>query len=257
MPTGCGVWPAFWLTDEANWPLHGEIDIVESVNYLSTAKTALHSTKGCSMADIPLGTMTGGWDTAQGIPNGKTGIPDMTLRYARDCFVYNPHQWLNQGCVAVDTKGESLGEPLNRNGGGIFALEWDPINRHIRSWVFTPHTAAPENIIDAIRTASLADQERILPDPDLWPIPYAYFAIGVGTDCSSSHFRQMRLVFNTAFCGSVAGNRFHLDCPAQAKQFDTCNEWIKSDPAEMMEAYWKIRGVYVYERAWKKTWLNR
>jgi hypothetical protein len=257
MPTGCGVWPAFWLTDEANWPLHGEIDIVESVNYLSTAKTALHSTKGCSMADIPLGTMTGGWDTAQGIPNAKSGIPDMTLRYARDCFVYNPHQWLNQGCVAVDTKGESLGEPLNRNGGGIFALEWDPINRHIRSWVFTPHTEAPENIIDAIRTASLADQERILPDPDLWPIPYAYFAIGVGTDCPSSHFRQMRLVFNTAFCGSVAGNRFHLDCPAQAKQFDTCNEWIKSEPAEMSEAYWKIRGVYVYERAWKKTWLNR
>ena len=66
MPAGCGVWPAFWLTDEANWPVHGEIDIVEGVNYQGVAKTALHSTKGCSMNDIPLGTMTGGWDTAQG-----------------------------------------------------------------------------------------------------------------------------------------------------------------------------------------------
>lgn len=66
MPAGCGVWPAFWLTDEANWPVHGEIDIVEGVNYQDVAKTALHSTKGCSMNDIPLGTMTGGWDTAQG-----------------------------------------------------------------------------------------------------------------------------------------------------------------------------------------------
>ena len=66
MPGGCGVWPAFWLTDEANWPVNGEIDILEGVNYQSVAKTALHSTKGCIMDDIPLGTMTGGWDTAQG-----------------------------------------------------------------------------------------------------------------------------------------------------------------------------------------------
>jgi Glycosyl hydrolases family 16 len=81
LPAGCGVWPAFWLTDEANWPVNGEIDIVEGVNYQDMAKTAMHSTKGCAMDDIPLGTMTGTWDTAQGIPDKKTGVPDMTLRY--------------------------------------------------------------------------------------------------------------------------------------------------------------------------------
>jgi Glycosyl hydrolases family 16 len=122
MPAGCGVWPAFWLTDEANWPVNGEIDIVEGVNYQNVAKTALHSTKGCSMYDIPLGTMTGGWDTAQGIPDAKTGIPDMTLRYAQNCFVYDPHQWLNQGCVAVNQHNDTLGQPLNDNNGGVFAL---------------------------------------------------------------------------------------------------------------------------------------
>jgi len=253
--TGCGVWPAFWLTDEANWPVNGEIDIVEGVNYQSEAKTALHSTDGCAMTDIPLGTMTGTWDTAQGIPDSKTGIPDMTLRYANNCFVYDPHQWLNQGCVAVDSKGDSLGEPLNANGGGVFALEWDPINRHIRSWVFTPHTNVPDNLVDAIRTASKAEEDRVMPDPDLWPIPSGYYAIGDGTDCPSNHFRQMRLVLNTAFCGSVAGNRFQLDCPEQAKTFDTCNDWIKSEPEELTEAYWKIRGVYVSERQWERTWM--
>jgi hypothetical protein len=58
-----------WLTDEANWPVNGEIDIVEGVNYQAEAKTALHATKGCDMFDVPLGTMTGTWDTAVGIPD--------------------------------------------------------------------------------------------------------------------------------------------------------------------------------------------
>lgn len=255
MPVGCGVWPAFWLTDEANWPVNGEIDIVEGVNYQSVAKTALHTTKTCIMDDIPLGTMTGGWDSAQGIPNAKTGIPDMTMREARNCFVYDPHQWLNQGCVAVDTEGGSLGVPLNAKGGGVFALEWDPINRHIRTWVFSPHLNVPDNLVDSIRTASLPDSERIVPDPDVWPLPYGFFAIGEGTNCPAYHFRHMRLVFNTAFCGSVAGNRFHIDCKKQvAANFSTCTDWIKSEPEELQEAYWKIRGVYVYERAWERTW---
>lgn len=256
MPAGCGVWPAFWLTDEANWPINGEIDIVEGVNYQSEAKTALHATDGCAMNDIPLGTMTGIWDTAQGIPDAKTGIPDMTLRYATNCFVYDPHQWINQGCVAVDANGGTLGQPLNENGGGVYALEWDPINKHIRTWVFTPHSSVPDNLVDAIRTASFDSEYQVVPDPDQWPLPYGFFAIGDGTDCPESHFRHMRLVFNLAFCGSVAGNRYQMDCKEQAKKFDTCNEWIKSDPSELDEAYWKLRGVYVYERRWERTWLN-
>ena len=27
MPSGCGTWPAFWMSDEANWPVNGEIDV--------------------------------------------------------------------------------------------------------------------------------------------------------------------------------------------------------------------------------------
>lgn len=69
----------------------------------------------------------------------------------------------------------------------------------------------------------------------------------------------MRIVFNLAFCGNVAGNRFMTECPAEAAQFNvtndpvkTCNAYIESDPEALEEAYWKIKGVYVYERELEK-----
>lgn len=138
------------------------------------------------MFDVPMGIMTGSWDTAVGIPDTKTGIPDMTFRYAQNCFVYDPHQWLNQGCVAIDQDGGSLGGPLNEKGGGIFVLEWDPLNRLMRTWVFSPHTKVPENLVDAIRTAHQANEkDRVMPIPDLWPLPYGYFPIGAWDPCNS------------------------------------------------------------------------
>jgi hypothetical protein len=82
------------------------------------------------------------------------------------------------------------------------------------------------------------------------------YGLGDNTNCPGSHFRNMRLVLNTAFCGSVAGNRFQLDCKKQSESFKTCNAYVKSEPEELNEAYWKIRGVYVYERSWQKSWQN-
>ena len=64
----------------------------------------------------------------------------------------------------------------------------------------------------------------------------------------------MRLVINTAFCGSVSGSRFFMDCPKENKQFKTCENYVKSNPDVMDNEFWKIRGVYVYERAWEKKW---
>lgn len=61
MPAGCASWPAFWLTDEPNWPVNGEIDILEGVNTQTLVKTALHSTMDCSMEDVPMGLKTGSW----------------------------------------------------------------------------------------------------------------------------------------------------------------------------------------------------
>ena len=74
--------------------------------------------------------------------------------------------------------------------------------------------------------------------------------VGEDTDCPAFHFKNMRLIINTAFCGSVAGNRYFMDCPEKQKKFPTCNEYVASNPDELNDAYWEIRGIYVYEREW-------
>jgi hypothetical protein len=186
----------------------------------------------------------------------KNGHVDMTIREARDCFVYDPHQWLNQGCVAISDQKGSIGEPLNEKGGGIFALEWDPVNRHISSFAFPYDTKMPQNLLDAVSTATLDPTKRIRPDPRQWGLPYAYFPIGEGTNCAGKHFNNMHLVFNLALCGSVAGNRFFEDCPKLNATYGSCNKYIDADTPAMNELYWKIRGVYVYEREWEKAWVH-
>ena len=260
MPAGCGVWPAFWLTDEAHWPKNGEIDIVEGINRQPMAKTALHTSDKCDMyAHVPSYSWTGKWDTATGIPETWTGEPDYITRVEADnCWTMAPHQWANQGCVAVDQRNNTLGEPLNKAGGGLYALEWDPANKRIRSWVFPRNEGVPENLEAAVDTASASHaSERIMPDTDEWGLPYAHFAIGQYTGCSADHFQDMRLVINLAFCGTVAGNRFLRDCPEIAKlnltdkadPWETCTAYIESNPDALAEAFWKIRGAYVYQRS--------
>ena len=85
MPAGCGQWPAFWLTDEDHWPDHGEIDIVEGVNYQSEAKTALHTADQCRMfAHVPDYAFSGHWDRATGLPDTFTGIMDWETNVPAD-----------------------------------------------------------------------------------------------------------------------------------------------------------------------------
>ncbi len=157
------------------------------------------------------------------------------------------HQWENEGCTAVHDRDDTLGEPVNKAGGGIYALEWDPQNHYIKSWVFSPDI--PQNLYDAVSTAKAKDaSQRVMPDPSMWGLPYAYFAIGDTTGCSADHFKNMRIILNMAFCGNVSGNRFSRECPELAEQFNrtndpvlTCNAYIESNPKKLENAHWKIK----------------
>jgi beta-glucanase (GH16 family) len=42
LPSGSGLWPAFWMLGYSNWPASGEIDIMEYVGEADWVSAALH-----------------------------------------------------------------------------------------------------------------------------------------------------------------------------------------------------------------------
>ncbi|KAF5026521.1 hypothetical protein F66182_1381 [Fusarium sp. NRRL 66182] len=135
-PYGCGTWPALWLTDHHNWPDHGEIDVMETVNQAEHGhQMTLHTTKGCTMD----------------VNRQQTGLEVQT-----DC------DWgtnSNAGCGVKSLPNEA-GNNFNMNGGGIMAVEWR--DEGIRMWQF-PRGSIPSDI------------QETRPDPNTWGTALADF----------------------------------------------------------------------------------
>ncbi|KAF3205094.1 hypothetical protein TWF106_001216 [Orbilia oligospora] len=102
VPYGCGTWPAIWMsdTDPDIWPSHGEIDIIESVNQGNKGtQFTLHTTNGCEMS----------------VKRKQTGKV-----LSNNCLNSTNY---NMGCAVRGTP-DSYGEELNKNQGGVYAMEW-------------------------------------------------------------------------------------------------------------------------------------
>jgi len=221
VPTACGAWPAFWMFgDDAqhSWPRWGEYDILESIHTLDYATTTLHTRDSCDQRAVNEGIDFNGQGWAVGTGSNK----------AKNCWVKAPQQYDNQGCGQKLPKG-SFGPAFNSAGGGTFVAEWDPIvNKRLRTWFF-PVGEEPE----------IGDH----PEPDLWGVPNSFFTLNEKW-CTAAHFKNMRMVFDTTFCGDYAGASFNTYCGWTHMQ---CEAYVRSKPNDFSNAYWGIRRLDVYE----------
>lgn len=125
------------------------------------------------------------------------------------------------GC-GFDTKDtNNYGTAFNRNGGGVYALEWT--SSIIRVFFF-PRQSIPADI----------STESPHPNPSTWGKPIAAFS-GDGCDIDQ-HFKNHKIVFDTTFCGAWAGETFETvgECKNTGMK---CVDYVKSHPEIFEEAY--------------------
>jgi hypothetical protein len=236
----CGSWPAFWLLGKQAWPVGGEIDLLEGVNNYESNSVTLHTSKGCRV------------DNATSLnPNlGSTNVASTSfsgMLATDDCDVAAVDQDKNVGCsihaptsVSSALMGSadmkvlpSYGTDFNAANGGIYAMEWT--STYISVYFF-PH-ASPLYKSVAHSTS---------PDPSQWGIPMAHFS-GAGCDFKQ-RFKDMRIIFNTAFCGDWAGGEWSKSC-AKKTGVSTCEAHVQNNPGAFAESFWEVRGLKWFQKA--------
>ncbi|EAU84009.2 glycosyl hydrolase family 16 [Coprinopsis cinerea okayama7 len=177
-PWGCGVWPAWWSTGD-NWPVSGEIDIIEGVHDNEHNQIAWHTEPGCVL------------DTEESFTGNvsiKSGGP------AVEC---NAHINQNAGCSITEWSRASYGPYFDEQGGGVFAMKWD--ENGIAVWSFY-RAAIPKDITEGN------------PNPRNWGDPSAL--LGPGKCNIMEYFRNHTVILNITFCGDWAGNSYATSgCP--------------------------------------------
>ncbi|RDB28980.1 putative glycosidase C21B10.07 [Hypsizygus marmoreus] len=214
MPTGCGVWPAFW-TNGPNWPSGGEIDIVEGVHDYTHNQATIHTDGGCRLSTNNLqisGTVIGGTNCAA----LTTG---------------------NQGCGIRAPTSNSFGAGFNANGGGTYAMQWDSSGIAV---YFFPRGSQP------------ADITAEVPRPETWGAAQARWPAD-GCD-PFKFFNNHHAIFDTTLCGDWAGGVWNSagipgqeESCAQRTGFSTCDAFVRANGASMSEAYWEVKSVKIYQ----------
>ncbi|KAI0008572.1 glycoside hydrolase family 16 protein [Xylariaceae sp. FL0662B] len=209
----CGSWPAFWAfnnaDDGANWPVGGEVEIIEGANTVQRNLFSAHTTAGCKAPTT-----------------GFTGDQSRTT-----CEPTPENFGCNYAAPTSDTS--SYGDTFNAGGGGVYAMEWD--SDALKLWHF-PRSNTPADIKMA---------PVVSPNPENWGPPQAIFG---GSDCDAdTFFFNMSLVININFCGDYAGNVWGKadKCNLLAP---TCPEFVAGNPGAFENTFWNINYIDIYQK---------
>ncbi|KAL2847639.1 concanavalin A-like lectin/glucanase domain-containing protein [Aspergillus pseudodeflectus] len=201
----CGTWPAFW-TVGPNWPYDGEIDIIEGVNMHEANKIVLHTSGSCDVG--------GGYEMSGDLTSSECGEASGTI-----------------GCVVEGEQGSS-GTPFNKQGGGVYAMEWQA--EYLKIWFF------PRASIPASLTAGN-------PDTSEFGTPMAHLQ---GSCNFEERFTHQKLILDTTFCGEWAGAVYgDSGCPLSdpSNPMQSCINYVAENPAQFKEAYWELNYIKVYQ----------
>ncbi|CAE6430305.1 unnamed protein product [Rhizoctonia solani] len=210
MPEGCGTWPAYWMTQVENWPINGEIDVLEGVHDQPPNHSALHTVTGCVVA--PNRTMTGSV-------------------VATNCSWL--HNW-NQGCPVQWDRKDAYGPPLNKMGAGWFVTE--RTEKRISIWFWgRQDTNVPFAVKNGLPIICTED----------FGIPAATW--DSSDECEFKKIMGLQnIIINLTFCGDWAGQDpvfAAAGCPG------TCIDYVNGNPASFKKAYWDIASLKVYSKA--------
>jgi len=213
MPHGPSVWPAYWMNGD-NWPIGGEVDILEGVHDQRTNHMTLHTRAGCTLdtsksnSDKKLK-----WGTSPvGAFTGKA------LRTNCDARVDG-----NSGCGIGDDDERSYGAKFNQAGGGVFATLIDDDGIYV--WFFSRDDVP----------ADMASN----PNPASWGTPKAFWSSS--TCKTGDFFTPQTLIFNITLCGDWAGATFG----SQGKG-GSCGAFI-ANPGNFPTAKWRVKYSAFYQ----------
>jgi hypothetical protein len=143
-----------------------------------------------------------------------------------NCDVNAAGQSSNSGCGVSATNSNTYGAGLNSINGGVYATQWTN-DGGIQVWFF-PRSSIPGDITSGN------------PNPYGWGTPIATFPFG--SNCPSSMFANLQIVFDLTFCGDWAGNVYGSSgCPS------SCTDYVQNNPSAFDESYWRINSLQIYQ----------